>query len=339
MSKHRLALIGCGGMSRSHASRFFALADRLEIAYTVDIDEARAAAAAEILTGAKPATDYRAVLDDVEAALLVLPHHLHHPVTLDCLAAGKHVLVEKPMANTEAECLEMIEAAKQADRTLMVAYCMRFHPLVAKMKELLDQKYLGEVFQVSIWTEQHTQFPADHWASSAKTLGGGQLFSHGCHYIDILLWYLGAPLRGFHLGTNYGTPWMEREGTSNVTMEFESGVLGYHFGTWGAKGSRLRYSFHAHCTDGMIEADITGSKLRSIVGGEEKVLLECEPGKHTEGEMAHFLDCLETGQQPLTSPEDSLQGLRVIWRMYEAEEQNRLADLRGLGLVSSPAPA
>ena len=81
-----------------------------------------------------------------------------------------------------------------------------------------------------------------------ETLGGGQLFSHGCHYIDILLAWMGQPVSGTHLGTNFGTPWMEGEGTSNVSLKFANGALGYHFGTWGAKGTRLRYSFHAHCT-------------------------------------------------------------------------------------------
>ena len=82
----------------------------------------------------------------------------------------------------------------------------------------------------------------------------------------------------------------------------------------------------------MIEADISGGRLLSIVKGEETVLLEAESNKHTENEMAHFLDCIETGQTPLTDGPGSLQGLRVIWRMYEAEEKAVVADLRGLGL-------
>lgn len=332
MRRTRLALIGCGGMSRAHARRFHVLRDRLQVVAAVDVDEARARATADLLEGARPATDFRDILDDVDAALLVLPHHLHHPIGLACLKAGKHVLLEKPMANSEQECLDLIQASRKADRTLMIAYCMRFHPLVARMKELLDQKAYGEAFQVSIWTEQLTQYPPDHWASKAATLGGGQLFSHGCHYIDILLWYLGRPIRGTHVGTNFGTPWMEREGTSNVTVEFEGGRLGYHFGTWGARGTRLGYSFHAHCTEGMIEADITHSRLLVHRKGNTETLMESEPGKHTENEMAHFLDCIETGARPLTDGPGSLQGLRVIWRLYEAEGRHTVADLRGLGL-------
>jgi predicted dehydrogenase len=286
------------------------------------------------------------VLDKVDAVLLVLPHHLHHPVTLECLDAGKHVLVEKPMANSEQECLEMIESAKRNERVLMVAYCMRFHPLVLKMKELIDAKTYGDVFQLSIWTEQLTRYPVDHWASSAQTLGGGQLFSHGCHYIDLLLWMLGKPVWGTHFGTNTGTPWMEREGTSNVTIEFENGVMGYHMGTWGARGSRLKYSFHAHCTEGMIEADISHGRLiahsKTVIhdpsnhnaAQAEEVLLEVPHAKPTEVEMAHFIECIRTGQKPLTDPVGSLEGLQVIWKLYEAEEQRRLADLRGMGIGS-----
>jgi len=70
--------------------------------------------------------------------------------------------------------------------------------------------------------------------------------------------------RGTHVGTNYGTPWMEKEGMGNVSMEFESGALGYHFGTWGAAGTRLAYSFQAHCTGAMIEADITNGQLKVL---------------------------------------------------------------------------
>ncbi len=332
MSHVRLGIVGCGGMSRAHARGLGDLADRVTVTATVDIDEQRARQAAELFPGAKAATDYRSVLDDVDAVLLVLPHHLHHPIAKACLEAGKHVQLEKPMANSEEECLDLIETAKRADRVLMIAYCMRFHPLVVKMKQLVDERAFGDLFQLSIWTEQLTQYSPGHWASKAATLGGGQLFSHGCHYIDLLLWIIGKPLAGTHVGTNFCTPWMEREGTSNVAIEFEGGRLGYHFGTWGARGTRLRNSMHAHCTEGMLEIDPTRSKLILHKGGKETLLTETQPGKHTQNEMAHFLDCITTGRRPLTDGPGSLQGLRVIWHLYEAEPQNKVADLRGLGV-------
>ena len=333
MARVKLALIGCGGMSAAHLRRFHLLSDRLQLVAAVDVDETKARQVREHLPDVRVATDHRSVLDLVDAVLIVLPHHLHHPVAKECREAGKHVLLEKPMANSEEECLDLIGSAARHDRILMIAYCMRFHPVVAAMKDELDKQSFGEVFQVSIWTEQMTRYPPGHWGHRAATLGGGQLFSHGCHYIDILLWYLGEPVSGTHLGTNAGTPWMEREGTSNVTMKFAGNRLGYHFGTWGARGTRLRYAIHAHCSEGMIEADITRHRLLAHVGGERKLLMESEAGgKHTENEMAHFIDCIDRRQTPLTDGTASLQSLRVIWKLYEAEQRGVVADLRGLGL-------
>ena len=135
------------------------------------------------------------------------------------------------------------------------------------------------------------------------------------------------------MGTNYGTPWMEKEGTSHVVIEFEKGPLGYHAGTWGAKGSRLQYSFHAHCTEGMIELAQTEGKLYAHTkAGTELLAEEPQTGKQTQHEIGHFLDCIQTGERPLTDGPRSLQGLRLIWRLYEAESKGVLADLRGLGL-------
>ena len=328
----RLGVIGCGGMSDVHSKRFYKLSDRMNITAAVDIIEERAQEFAKQFSEARVATDYKEILDDVDAVFLVLPHHLHYPIAMDCLKAGKHVLLEKPLANTEEECIELINTAYLQKRVLMIAYCMRFHPIVVELKRLLDAKSFGEVFQVSIWTEQLTKYYPGHWALDPIKLGGGELFSHGCHYMDLLLWFLGNPVRGLHLGTNYGTPWMGKEGTSNVCLEFEKGKLGYYFGTWGARGTRLGYSIHAHCNEGMLEADISNGKLYFHKDKEEKLLLETEQGKHTENELAHFLDCIETGQKPLVGGCEALESLRLIWRLYEAENKNKFAALRGISL-------
>ncbi len=344
--KINIGVIGCGGMAKSHASRFEAIMDKIEVTALVDLELDRARAVAELLPN-DPfiTTDYKEALDYCDAVLVVLPHHLHHQVTIDCLDAGKHVLCEKPLANTEQECLEMVEAAKRNDRVLMVAYCMRFHPLVLKMKEYLDNKTFGECFQLSIWTEQHTEREPSNWMCRADQVGGGQLFSHGCHYIDLMLWMMGKPLRGTHTSTNLGTPWMEKEGTSNVCIEFEDGKLGYHFGTWGARGTKLKYAFHAHCEKGMLEINLHDGTLKYYGDAEahvpgsdaeqkEALLFEAKHAKPTSEEMSHFIDCIENGTTPLTDPVSSIEGLQIIWKLYDAENKHELADFQGMGLGS-----
>lgn len=335
----RLGLIGCGGMGEVHRQAIQQLAGRAQFTAAVDLELARAQETAALLGCQQATTDYHAILPVIDAAIVAVPHHLHHPVGMDLLAAGKHLLMEKPLANTEAECLDLIDAAQRAQVTLMVAYCMRFHPILVEMERLLKAKTYGDLFQLSIWTEQHTEREAGSWIHRKATLGGGQLFSHGCHYIDILLAWMGEPVEGTHIGTNFGTPWMEGEGTSNVTIKFANGALGYHFGTWGARGTRLQYSFHAHCTAGMLEGQITQGRLLLHRGaeedsvGRETVLFTADLGKHVHQELIHFVECLETGQRPLTDGVRSLQSLRVIWQLYAAEAQGVVADLRGLGIV------
>jgi len=347
MNKIRLGIVGCGNMTQEHARGYTELSDEVMVTATADTILERAQEVAALTGASLAVTDYRDIFDSVDAVLIVLPHDLHYEVGKAFLEAGKHVLVEKPMCNSEAECIALIRAAEQRGLTLMTAYPVRFWPLVVKMKELLDARAYGDVFQLSIWTEQYTFYEQGHWARSAERLGGGQFFSHGCHYVDLMLWMMGRPVKGMHMGTNRGTPWMEREGTSNVVMEFENGAMGYHFGTWGARGTRLSYSIHAHCEEGMLEFNFEDRKLyahsglnvhRSFADGEEpgqrtEVLMAADDeGKLTQHELRHFLDCIRTGARPLTDGPGSLQGLRVIWKMYEAEQNNTVADLRGLGL-------
>ena len=342
--KHKLILIGCGGMAKNHVSRFENLEDRLEVVAVVDIDTAKAQAVSDLLPNHPPVfADYREALPLGDLVLQCLPHHLHAECTIACLDTGKHVLAEKPLANSKAECLAMMEAAKRNNRVLMTAYCMRFHPILREMRRLIKEKVYGECFQLSIWTEQLTIREDAAWLHDRKLLGGGQLFSHGCHYIDLMLWIMGKPVRGTHSGTNFCTPWMDREGTSNVCLEFENGALGYHFGTWGAKGTRMGYSFQAHCEKGLIDFKLQENKLllrgnisEHIPGTpedcKEYVLLDLgeRTGKPTVEEMRHFLDCVETGKTPETSPEESIAGLEVIWELYQAEDEHRLADFTNI---------
>lgn len=344
MSRIRMGLIGCGGMGGAHQSGLAELNDRMELTAVCDILPERAEAARKALGAAKAVTDWRDLTDDVDAVLISLPHHLHYPAGHYFLGQGKHVLMEKPLCNREDECLRLIRESEQAGRILMCAYPVRYWPIIQEMKRLVDQKTYGDVFQMSIWTEQLTYYSERHWAMSADTLGGGQFFSHGCHYVDLLLWFLGKPVRGVHFGTNTGTPWMEREGTSNATIEFDGGVLGYHFGTWGARGTRLGYSFHIHCTEGMLEYDYARQALYlhtemrqekadlDVRSNVQVLLEETDATKKTQFETRHFLDCIRDRRPPLTDGPSALQGLRVIWRLYDAERENRVADLSGLGL-------
>ena len=351
MNKLKLGLVGCGSMMGSHVQGVLLL-DNVEIVAVCDVIPEKAQKVSEELGGSpKVFTDYQKMVDMVDAVMIALPHDLHFECGMFFALHDKHILMEKPLCNSERECEVLIETCEKRNLKLMCAYPVRFWPGVVKLKEELDSGKYGEIIQMSIWTEQLTGAEVRYDGGYEKVwtvtnrLGGGQLFSHGCHYVDILLWFLGEPVSGAHMGTRNGTPWMMREGTSALVMKFENGVLGYHGATWGARGTRLSYDFQIHTEKGMLEYESASREVRFYNGNGEHVpgdtsvqsynLLwkqETKGGKQTQFEIAHFVDCVLNDKTPLTNGRAALQSLRVIWALYNAEENNKLADLRGMGI-------
>jgi len=348
MEKLRLGLIGCGGMMGAHAAAVNKV-ETVEVVAVCDIIPENAQRCAAYLNDPYITTNYETLVDKVDAVLIALPHDLHYECGMFFAKKGKHVLMEKPLCNSEEECLSLIETCEKMGVTLMCAYPVRFWPCIVKLKELIDSGEYGKVIQMSVWTEQLTganwdQLDKPAWLSTAR-LGGGQLFSHGCHYVDLLLWFLGEPVQGCHFGTKVGTPWMLREGTSVLSLRFASGALGYHGATWGARGTRLGYDFQIQTEKGLLDYVRSAGEVRFYNNlaphdpgdpvsetGYQVLFKETETGKHTQFEIAHFAECVRTGATPLTNGRDTLQSLRVIWKVYEAEKNGTVADLRGLTL-------
>ncbi len=361
MKKVRLGLVGCGAMMKTHVKGVNEL-DNTEMVAVCDSVRERAEVVAESL-GNNPEvfTDWREMVDSVDAVLIALPHDLHYECGMFFARHKKHVLMEKPLANTEEECLRLIKACEEEGVTLMCAYPVRYAPGYIKMKEFIDSGEYGTPFQASMWTEQLTcanvkigegsyALNRPEWSVTSR-LGGGQLFSHGCHYIDLFLWYFGNPVSGSHVGTNLGTPWMLREGSSMVTMKFENGVIAYHGGTWGARGTHLGYDFQIHTDKGLLEYDYDAGIIKfyqnltehnpaeTIENRDYEILWEKNRAslnpKDTQYEINHFSDCILNGKLPRTHGKNALQSLRVIWKLYQAEENGTLADLRGLGFENA----
>lgn len=355
MKRIRLGLIGCGGMMAEHV-KGVVYVDTVEIVAACDIIEERAKTVADALGGtAKVFTDYAEMVDYVDAVMIALPHDLHFPCGMFFAMHDKHILMEKPLCNTERECEILIDTCEQRGLKLMCAYPVRFWQGIRKLKELVDSNEYGEIIQMSVWTEQLTgsdfNYTDPHggrsWVLSGR-VGGGQLFSHGCHYVDLMLWFLGEPVCGSHMGTRNGTPWMLEEGTSALVMKFENGAVAYHGATWGARGTRLGYDFQIQTEKGMLEYDHRGGFIRLYDGngvhepGKSEsqsytVLWERDGGtsKETQHEIRHFADCVLNDKTPLTNGRVALQSLRVIWALYNAEKNNILADLRGMGFAAN----
>ncbi len=342
MKKLKLGLVGCGGMMKNHIRGVLTL-DNVEVTALCDIEINRAQDVAELFDNPYVTDNYKTMLDHIDAVLVALPHDLHFECGVFFARNKKHVLMEKPLCNTEAECLRLIEVCEEEGVTLMCAYPVPYYPGIVRLKELLDSGEYGKVMQMSIWTEQLTRYDELHWLSTSR-MGGGQFFSHGCHYVDLLLRFLGDPIEGTHFGTTVGTPWLMEEGTSIASFKFANGALGYHGATWGAKGTEHGgLDIHVFTEKGMFR--YKGGKITFYHGlddhkpGEpatcKQDIIFDDAGliiKNTNVEISHFADCVINKKTPMTDARSSLQSLRIIWKMYAAEKEGKIADLRGMGL-------
>lgn len=315
MSKIKTAVVGLK-MGAAHAWAYH-LSDKSELRWVVDLDLELATSLAKELS-CKATTDWKEALADVDAISFATPHHLHYPMALEALKAGKHVLMEKPLANTEEQCLELIEVAEANKAVLMLAYIVRFRPGVNKLKEALESGEYGQPFNAQCWIEGYLTPRPGEWFSKKDQLGGGVLFSHGCHYIDILLWLLGEPERVTGLGTRLGTEWMEGEGTSHAVIRFESGALAHLTTSWGMRYKDAPALLHVHTPQACFI--LKGDKLEVITENGREALYEPSapaiPNSSALAECEHFLDCIRTGEKPLTDGHEGMKSHRVIWAIY-----------------------
>jgi predicted dehydrogenase len=193
VAKLRVVIVGCGFMGRMHAS-VYRLLPEVELLGAVDRNPAKAAAFAEEFeaTGLGSLEDALGA-PEVDVIDVCLPTDLHASTTIQALEAGKHAMCEKPMALTVAECEAMSDAAKRADRRLMIGHCIRFWPEYAELKRLIDSGELGALTSLSLL--RYGAFPSwasDNWMANEARTGGGALDMH-IHDTDFALYALGTP--------------------------------------------------------------------------------------------------------------------------------------------------
>ena len=342
MDRVRVAVIGCGGISRGHVAAYARMEETCELAYCVDIDGEKAKAAAEPV-GSKWATDYTAVLDGVDAVDICTPPHLHAEMSLAALNLGKHVLTEKVMATTLEDADEMVRVAEDKDLKLMVAYVTRFLPIWQKLHEMVSGGEYGRPFMAQVRTEDYMAEPA-LWRKSWKSFPMGCLMSHGCHYVDQMIWNLGDVVQATCLSRD-AAQWdkLSREDTAAAIYRFENGALGTYVASWGTRHTDCRLRFSVYLDGGNIVLSYDPDGIRRLTlwqsgDREGQVVLEQDPrkadpmdafsaSKNFVGECGHFIDCIVNDKTPLTNGRESKKSMEAIAAAYHGEDYGIIAGL------------
>lgn len=193
----RCAVVGYGAafnQGRSHARQIAETAG-LRLEAICDVVPSRAEAAEGDFPGVRGFTDLDRLLTEVapDIVAVVVPHHLHAATAIRCLEAGAHVVVEKPMAITVADCDAMIAAARAAGRVLTVYHNRRWDGDFLTARDLIRQEAIGEVFHIEYYSGGYGR-PGGGWRSD-KAVSGGAFYDWGAHSVDWVLGLMDAPLR------------------------------------------------------------------------------------------------------------------------------------------------
>ena len=327
-----------------------------------DVVESRAARMANKYDVAQVYTDYRRLLErkDIEAVSVCVPNYLHAPIVLDALAAGKHVLVEKPMAMNLAEAKAMEVAAERAGRILMVGFNSRFRPDVVKLRRLIQAGKFGDLYFAETGYIRRRGYPSGWFTVKAES-GGGPVVDIGIHALDFTRYLAGSPLPVSVVAstqTKFGACAVEdgtwessdvREGLrdgkifdvedfATAWIRFDTGLAMTLTTAWTANVARDRV--YSNLLGSLAGASIDsyhsihkrgrgGSDAEQIDVFTEEAGMVCDiavPYRSIathNAEIRHFLRVIEGAEAPVMSARDGVVMQAILDAIYQSADQQR----------------
>lgn len=325
---YRVAVIGCGNISRRHTA---ALSDcpQTELVAVCDVREDRAKSVAEKF-GIPFVTDYHDLLKDphIDAVHICTPHYLHAPMAIDALNAGKHVFTEKPMAITPEDCERMKAAAAGSGKALGVCFQNRYNPVNAEIHRLVRSGEVGKVLGgrgIVNWNRTPSYYTESGWRGTWATEGGGVLINQSIHTLDLLLWALGEPETvEATCGILSLRDTIEVEDTASVHMTFPGGASALFFAS-NAWIDNAPVRLEIRCEKALLSATETALTVY-YDSGETRDFTDPTPktedksywGNYHRYIIEDFYNALREGRPFAVNGEEGERTIRTLQRIYRA---------------------
>lgn len=328
MRQARVAIVGAGGAAQVvHLPILKRLPD-LEVVALLDVHERKARTIAErfeiphVGGGLEDLRD----LEPVDAVLVCTPNDTHETVVVEALEMGMHVLCERPLSVSAASAARMVEAARSADRQLMVAMNQRFRYDIRSIQHFIAHGELGDVFFLrSAWLNRGHRRPTRGWRRRPERSGGGVLMDLGVQAIDLALWLLGFPTVERVTARFHGSG--EVEDSAVVLMSLEGGVTVSIETTWELMEERDRHSLYVLGSRGA-----AGTSPFRVLKELETGLTDVTPPLDAMGpnpytasyrqEWAEFLRYVR-GEKPLEVEDAQVALMRAVEACYESAREGR----------------
>ncbi|MGW0413871.1 Gfo/Idh/MocA family protein [Streptomyces collinus] len=367
MSRLRFGVVGCGVIGSLHArvlSGYAPLAERARLVAVASPSPERARRLAEE-TGSE-ATDVAALLDrsDIDVISVCTPSGLHAELGLRALAAGKHVVVEKPVEVTAEAADRLIAGARQAGRALAVISQRRFDPASRMLRSALDAGEFGTLtsglVEVPLWRGQ-SYYDSGDWRGSRALDGGGALLNQGVHAVDLVQWLMGPVVEVAAHTALKGHHGIEVEDVVTASLRHAGGALTSLLATTAAyPGRTTRLTVHGDRGSAVIDNDeLTwfhaagpeddtsaygaygagnqAAERRPAPVAEQRDASGLLPSPHGD-QLADFCDAVAEGRPPAVDGEEGRRALRTVLAVYEAARTGAVVQVAPAP-ETSPAPS
>ncbi|WP_437206789.1 Gfo/Idh/MocA family protein [Planctomicrobium sp. SH664] len=268
----------------------------------------------------------------IDAVYIVLPNNLHAEYTVRAFKAGKHVLVEKPMAISSRECETMIAAGKEANKLLSVAYRLRYEPYTQEMIRMVREKVLGSP-RVIVTEAGFNIGNPDQWRLSKTAAGGGSMMDIGIYALNAARYLSGenpTEVTAFESTNHDDKRFHDVEDTVTFQLKFPSGVLASCVSSYGTGLNRFRV--HAEKGSFELEPGLSRRGLKMNVFEKGKTVPREFPEVDHFGSMMDDLAvCAATGKTPITDGVDGLNDLLAIEAIYESMKNGRAVKIEYAG--------
>jgi len=326
----RFGLIGCGRIAPRHAQSISELEPSRLVA-VADVISSRAERYAKE-HNAQAYTDYRQMLErrDLDVVTICTPSGLHAPMAIDAMQAGKHVIVEKPMALKLEDADRMIATAKQTGVKLCVVLQNRYNPPMRDLRRVVDESKLGKLLlgNATVRWYRPQEYYEDGWHGT-WAMDGGALMNQSIHHIDALQWLMGDVATVFAHTTTLAHK-MQAEDIGVAVLQFKNGALGTIEGSTVTFPENLEGSVALFGERGSVKVGGTALNRKVLwkIEGElehENVLLrrdEVDPpsvyGLSHKTVIADMIEAIQQDRQPRTDGVVARKSVALVLAMYES---------------------
>jgi len=331
----RFALVGLGHLTLEEILPAFALSHSSRVTALVSGHKDKAQKVADMYNidqkniYSYETYDQIANNPDIDAVYIVLPNSMHCEYTIRAAKAGKHVLCEKPMATSVKDCQTMIDACKENNRKLMIAYRIQYEPTNSYIRKLVREKTYGAVKMIEATNGQNQGDP-NQWRQKKSLAGGGALPDIGIYCLNTIRAMLGEePSQVF--ASTYSTPndprFAEVEENIAFQLRFPSGVLANCGAGYGYHESRQYRVFAERAWFGMDPAFSYDGLAMQLSEAKGKIELYQQPKLAQKNqfalEMDHMADCIMNDKEPHTPGEEGLKDQKIMEALYQSAAENK----------------